>query len=169
MLNWYVMRSKPNKEAALWRELCARRLDSFYPRLRVHPVNPRSRTLRPYFPGYLFLHADLDEVGFTAVQWMPFSMGLVSFDHEPAMVSDSLIHALRRRVDEIEAAGGEIFDNLKKGDPVLIQDGAFAGYEAIFDTRLPGSERVRVLLSLMNRRQVPLELNTGQIQRKNRR
>lgn len=169
MLNWYVMRSKPNKEAALWRELCARRLDSFYPRLRVHPVNPRSRTLRPYFPGYLFLHADLDEVGFTAVQWMPFSMGLVSFDHEPAMVSDSLIHALRRRVDEIEAAGGEIFDNLKKGDPVLIQDGAFAGYEAIFDTRLPGSERVRVLLSLMNRRQVPLELKTGQIQRKNRR
>lgn len=169
MLNWYVMRSKPNKEAALWRELCARRLDSFYPRLRVHPVNPRSRTLRPYFPGYLFLHADLDEVGFTAVQWMPFSMGLVSFDHEPAMVSDSLIHALRRRVDEIEAAGGEIFDNLKKGDPVLIQDGAFAGYEAIFDARLPGSERVRVLLSLMNRRQVPLELKTGQIQRKNRR
>lgn len=169
MLNWYVMRSKPNKEAALWRELCARRLDSFYPRLRVHPVNPRSRTLRPYFPGYLFLHADLDEVGFTAVQWMPFSMGLVSFDHEPAMVSDSLIHALRRRVDEIEAAGGEIFDNLKKGDPVLIQDGAFAGYEAILDTRLPGSERVRVLLSLMNRRQVPLELKTGQIQRKNRR
>lgn len=168
-MNWYVMRSKPNKEAALWRELCARRLDSFYPRLRVHPVNPRSRTLRPYFPGYLFLHADLDEVGFTAVQWMPFSMGLVSFDHEPAMVSDSLIHALRRRVDEIEAAGGEIFDNLKKGDPVLIQDGAFAGYEAIFDTRLPGSERVRVLLSLMNRRQVPLELKTGQIQRKNRR
>lgn len=169
MLNWYVMRSKPNKEAALWRELCARRLDSFYPRLRVHPVNPRSRTLRPYFPGYLFLHADLDEVGFTAVQWMPFSMGLVSFDHEPATVSDSLIHALRRRVDEIEAAGGEIFDNLKKGDPVLIQDGAFAGYEAIFDARLPGSERVRVLLSLMNRRQVPLELKTGQIQRKNRR
>jgi len=169
MLNWYVMRSKPNKEAALWRELCARRLDSFYPRLRVHPVNPRSRTLRPYFPGYLFLHADLDEVGFTAIQWMPFSMGLVSFDHEPATVSGSLIHALRRRVDEIEAAGGEIFDNLKKGDPVLIQDGAFAGYEAIFDARLPGSERVRVLLSLMNRRQVPLELKTGQIQRKNRR
>lgn len=169
MLNWYVMRSKPNKEAALWRELCARRLDSFYPRLRLHPVNPRSRTLRPYFPGYLFLHADLDEVGFTAVQWMPFSMGLVSFDHEPATVSDSLIRALRHRVDEIEAAGGEIFDNLKKGDPVLIQDGAFAGYEAIFDARLPGSERVRVLLSLMNRRQVPLELKTGQIQRKNRR
>jgi len=169
MLNWYVMRSKPNKEAALWRELCARRLDSFYPRLRVHPVNPRSRILRPYFPGYLFLHADLAEVGFTAVQWMPFSMGLVSFDHEPAMVSDSLIHALRRRVDEIEAAGGEIFDNLKKGDPVLIQDGAFAGYEAIFDARLSGSERVRVLLSLINRQQVPLELKTGQIQRKNRR
>ncbi|HMM99354.1 MAG: hypothetical protein DYG87_09415 [Anaerolineae bacterium CFX3] len=166
MLNWYVVRSKPNKESALWRELCARRLEVFYPRLRVHPVNPRSRTLRPYFPGYLFLHVDLEKTGFACVQWIPFSQGLVTFNGEPGTISDGLVHAIRRRVNEIEAAGGETFDRLKRGDAVLIQDGAFAGYEAIFDARLPGSERARVLLTLMNRRRVPLELNAGQFQRK---
>jgi len=52
---------------------------------------------------------------------------------------------------------------------VVISDGPFAGYEAIFDTRLPGSERVRVLLQLLNsQRRVPVELNAGQIQRRNR-
>lgn len=169
MLNWYAVRSKPNKETALWREFCIRGMECFYPQLHVHPVNPRSRTIRPYFPGYLFLHADLEQVGFSAIQWMPFSMGLVSFNGIPAAVPENLVCAVRHRVDEIEAAGGEIFKGLRQGDPVIIQNGVFGGYEAIFDARLSGSERVRVLLLLMNKQQVPLELRAGQIQRKNRR
>ena len=48
----------------------------------------------------------------------------------------------------------------------MILDGPFAGHEAIFDVRLPGSERVRVLLKLLSRQQVPLVLPTGQVQRK---
>jgi transcription antitermination factor NusG len=48
----------------------------------------------------------------------------------------------------------------------VIQDGPFAGYEAIFDVRLPGKERVRVLLQMLTRRSVPLELSAGQIQKK---
>jgi hypothetical protein len=49
----------------------------------------------------------------------------------------------------------------------MISDGPFAGYEAIFDARVPGSERVRVLLQLLNsQRQVPLELTAGQIKQK---
>jgi hypothetical protein len=45
----------------------------------------------------------------------------------------------------------------------------FAGYEAIFDMRVSGTERVRVLLKLLSRQEVPLELSAGQIQRNNRR
>ena len=36
----------------------------FYPCLRIHPVNPRSRKIVPYFPGYLFVEADLELVVF---------------------------------------------------------------------------------------------------------
>jgi hypothetical protein len=42
----------------------------------------------------------------------------------------------------------------------------FSSYEAIFDVRLSGDERVRVLLKLLNRQQIPLELPGRQIQRK---
>jgi transcription antitermination factor NusG len=66
-------------------------------------------------------------------------------------------------------AGGEVFDGLHKGDVITIHEGPFAGYEAIFDLRLPGSERVRVLIQLLSKRQVPLELEAAQIrQRKSR-
>ncbi len=165
-LQWFVLRSKPNKELALWRELGARGLECFYPQLHVRPVNPRSRKIRPYFPSYLFLHTDIGQVGMSAFQWIPFSSGLVSFDGLPAMVPDGLVQAIRRHVDEINAAGGEQLVGIARGETVMIQGGPFDGYEAIFDTRLAGTERVRVLLKLLRARQLNLELPAAQIQRR---
>jgi transcriptional antiterminator RfaH len=164
-LNWYVLRSKPNKELALWRELTSRGFECFCPQLRVQPVNPRSRKVRPYFPGYLFFQADLAQAGASTFQYMPFSSGFVSFGEAPATVPDPLIQAIRRRVDEINAAGGEQLAGLSQGDVVAIEGGPFEGYEAIFDVRLPGKERVRVLLKLLQSRQLNVELPEAQIRR----
>jgi transcription antitermination factor NusG len=166
-LYWYALRSKPRKEDVVLRQVLSQGIEIYYPRLRVNPVNPRSRKLRPYFPGYLFIQADLDELGLSVFRWMPHTLGLVSFGGEPAIVPENLIHAIRKRLDEINAAGGEVLDGLNPGDRIDIVDGPFKGYEAIFDARLPGRERVRVLLELLgNKRLVPLELRTGQIDRR---
>jgi transcriptional antiterminator RfaH len=117
----------------------------------------------------MFVHVDLDEVGQSKFNWMPFAIGLVSFDGDPAIVPDNLIFEVRKRVDEIAAAGGEFYDGLKPGEPVRISSGPFAGYEAIFDMRLPGSERVRVLIQMLTDRNVPVELKAGQVERKKKR
>ena len=55
---WYALRSKPNKEDFLAKQLEAYDVDVFFPRIHVKPVNPRSRKTRPYFPNYLFVHVD---------------------------------------------------------------------------------------------------------------
>ena len=165
-LQWYVLRSKPNKELVLWRELIARGFESFYPQLHVRPVNPRSRTVRPYFPGYLFLHLPAEQVGASTFNWMPFASGFVAFDGIAATVPLHLIEAIRKHVDEINAKGAEFIASLKRGDVVVIHGGPFAGYEAIFDTRLSGAERVRVLLKLLNVRDVHLDLPASQVERK---
>jgi len=47
---------------------------------------------------------------------------------------------------------------LRKGDNVAIHDGAFAGYEGIFDVQLSGTDRVRILLSLLDNRLIPVEM-----------
>jgi transcriptional antiterminator RfaH len=122
--------------------------------------------VRPYFPGYLFVQADLDTVGLSIFRWMPHALGLVCFGGEPSVVPDHLVHAIRQRVEEISAAGGEVFDGLKSGDTVKISFGPFEGYEAIFDARLPGTERVRVLLQFLSDRHIPVELDVAHIQRK---
>jgi transcription antitermination factor NusG len=166
-INWYALRCKSRKEDVVWRQVLTQGYETFYPRLRVNPVNPRARKMHPYFPGYLFVHVDLDEAGLSLFQWMPHTIGLVAFGGEPAIVPENLIYAIHKRMDEINEAGGEIFDGLKTGDTVQIRDGPFSGYEAIFDARLPGSTRVRVLLELLgSQRQVPVVLNAGQIERK---
>jgi transcriptional antiterminator RfaH len=164
---WYALRCKPRKEDIVWRQVRSQGFESYYPLLKVQPVNPRASKYRPYFPGYMFVRANLAEVGMSTFQWMPHAIGLVTFGEEAAVVPENLIQAIRRRVEEIAAAGGEVFHGLSQGDKVMINEGPFSGYEAIFDTRLPGSERVRVLLQLLNsKRQVPVELKAGQIRRK---
>ena len=42
---------------------------------------------------------------------------------------------------------------------------ALEGYRALFDARLPGTERVRVLLKMLNDRYVPLEVGMELIER----
>ena len=165
-LHWYALRSKARKEDVVNRQVREQGIEVFYPRLRVNPVNPRARRYQPYFPGYLFVQVDLDILGNNAFQWMPHTLGLVGFGGEPAIVPDNLVHAIHQRLDEITKAGGEVFAGLQQGDKVLINNGPFVGYEAIFDTRITGSERVRVLLQLLDSRYVPVELNAGSLRQK---
>jgi transcriptional antiterminator RfaH len=163
--HWYAMRSKPRKEDVLWRQLISREIVVFYPRLRVNPVNPRAKKVKPYFPGYMFVYTDLEETGLSTFQWMPHALGLVNYGDEPARVPENLINEVRKRVEDIAAAGGEKLEGLKPGDRVRIEHGPFAGYYGIFDTRLPGTERVRVMLEWINKRQVPVELQSSEIEK----
>ena len=161
---WYVIRAKPHRERLVNEQLSQQGLEVFFPAVRVHPVNPRSARVRPYFPGYLFAHLDLAAVGVNRLRWMPAAIGLLEFGGEAAIVPDALITQLQRRVATIQAAGGLVLADLKQGDTVKITSGPFAGYEAIFDLRLRGAERVRVLLELLRRR-VSVELDAGSIRK----
>ena len=163
---WHVLHTKPLKEEFLREQLAVRGIEAYCPRIRVHAVNPRARKVKPYFTGYLFVHVDLHQISSSTLQWMPGASNLVSFGEEPALVPESLIQAIRQRVDAIQEAGGEQLDGLRQGEAVIIQAGPFAGYEAIFDVSISGSERVRVLLNMLRSRQVAVELPTGQIERK---
>ena len=162
---WYVVRSKPNKEEFLAGQLSAYGIKVFYPRIRVKTVNPRARKLRAYFPSYLFIYVDLETVSVSTLHWMPGAVNLVSFDGVPAPVPETLITAVERQVEHINTSQKNMLLGLKPGDIVSIHEGPFAGYEAIFDGKISGRERVRVLLSFLQKRQIPIELRESQIGR----
>jgi len=166
--SWYVIRSKPNKEDFLAGQLTAYGIKVFCPHIRVKTVNPRARKVRPYFPSYLFVLVDLETVSPSTLHWMPGAVNLVSFDGKPASVPDTLISAVERQVEQISTSQENYVKGLKPGDVVVIHEGPFAGYEAIFDGHLSGRERVRVLLNFLQKRQIPIELGEQQIGRANR-
>ena len=140
----------------------------FYPRMRVRPVNPRSRKVLPYFPGYMFVQADIASTGLGTFQWMPNALGLVCFGQEAAAVPEAFIAELRKRLENASDSDEEFRFGLRPGERVWIKSGPLAGYEAVFDSRLAGRDRVRVLLSLLQDRRIPVVLSAALLDRSTR-
>ena len=154
-------------------QLRQRQLEVYLPLIRVNSVNPRAARERAFFPCYLFAKFDPHVNGIGNLQWLPGLRRFLDFGGQPAVVPDKAVSEIKRRVAEIMAAGGLAFDGLKPGDVVRVVNGPFAGYEAIFDSRLAGNERVRVLLEWIQRNQrrrdparvIPVELNASSIEK----
>lgn len=164
MQRWYVLCSKTNKEKFLCGQLESCNIEYYCPFVKVKVVNPRSRTILPYFPGYLFIHVDIAQVGLSAISWLPGSYGLLHFDSDPLDVPDQVFMEIKHRIDSLNKIDSAPKESFLHGSHVVIEKGPFAGYEAIFDTCLSGGERVRVLISMLKNQQVPLVLPMAQLQ-----
>jgi transcription elongation factor/antiterminator RfaH len=162
MKAWYVLRTKPHKETAVYRLLRSQEITVFYPAIKVKPVNPRSKRVRPYFPGYMFVRADLVQMGRSALEWLPGTHGLVIFGNEPAIVPDHLIEVVEKQVAQWQEKQ-QASARFQSGDKVRIVAGPLTGYEAIFDTELSGRERVQVLLTYLQNRPKALKLDKSDI------
>lgn len=162
-VHWYVIHSHTNKEESLKRQLELKGITYFYPTLRVQPVNPRSRKIRPFFPGYLFVALDLGQTNATDLQWMPYTVGLVSFGGEPARVPQNIIEALKKKLSDLNEKPHCANDELLPGDAVIVQDGPLEGFEGIFHAHLTGRERVQILLKLLSNQSVPVDLPDWQV------
>lgn len=163
---WYAVFSKPLKESHVAHYLMGKGFEVFYPMMRV-PVSRRKAEYRSFFPRYLFVYADLQLTGTSILQWIPGSVGLVAFDGIPAIVPAHFIETLRKRLKDINSGDCTRLCDLKQGDPVVIIDGPFTGYEAIFDMRLSSGDRVLVLLKWLGR-EMKTSLSVNAIERSRR-
>lgn len=164
-LEWYALHVKPHKERIVTEHLLANQIETFYPFVNVQPQNPRAAKRRPFFPGYLFVRVDLEQLGQNALRWTPGVHGLVQFGDNPAIVPERFIQELKKRLIQIQAQGSLPPDGIKQGERVRIIHGPLAGYEAIFDRQLDGQERVRVLLAFLSQHPHPVKLHASDIQK----
>ena len=163
MDDWHILHSKSNKEEIVLQQLNLRDITAYYPCVKVEPVNPRSRKIKPYFPGYLFVHANLDLMGTTILKWIPGTVGLVSFGNDFATIADDHLQTIRNHIDLINRAQATTNQEFMPGSQVQIQSGPFAGYQAIFDSYAPGHERVHVLLKMLKDRHIKLDLTRAAV------
>lgn len=94
---------------------------------------------KPLFPGYLFGNFSLESL--SSVNSAYGVLKVVQFGKTPAEVPESVIEELRNRMIEPPAV-----KEFSRGERVRITSGAFSGHEGMFDHRLPGKNRARIML-----------------------
>ena len=161
MRQWYAIFTTPHKELSVQSLLQARDLETYLPLIR--PVRQRKgrRAFKPFFPRYLFVRVDLNDVGLSALNWIPGVESLVSFGGLPAIVPDGAIEVIRDRLAQETIQRGV---NWAPGQRVRFREGPLQGLEAVFDRSLGPSGRVRVLMACM-RQGWPAEVDSASLER----
>ncbi|MCS7038101.1 MAG: hypothetical protein NZP34_00710 [Caldilineales bacterium] len=149
---WYAVHTKPFKEvlvAALLEERLT--LQVFLPEA-LQRYRGRME-MRPFFPRYLFVEADLAQIEVSAINALPGIIHLVSFGGVPQPLPLAVIEGIRERLAAINAAGGLPSHGFNPGDRVRLTDGPLAGLEAVFQGPMRPSQRVKILLEFLGRLQ----------------
>jgi transcription elongation factor/antiterminator RfaH len=149
-LRWYAIQTKGNKEKDVAKRLTDLKLEIFLPWLRDRRrIGSKYQwVLVPLFPGYLFCRLDIVVAGKTA-RYSPGVKDFLKFGNEITEIPNDIIVALQERCPQGIAAIDPV--SLTAGDSVKINEGPFAGLEAIFEKKMKGSERVAVLLEILGR------------------
>lgn len=127
-----------------------RGFETYFPYLRIERGYGRGIRYEPYFPHYIFFRADLSSSEAYGIQWLPGVRRLVHVGDQPATVPQAIIDSLRERLEPYTERPLSRTEWLfKPGQKVLITDGPFEGFEAIFQKGLSGHDRVQVLLNLI--------------------
>jgi len=158
MPEWYVVRTKPRREAYAQGQLARRGVETFLPRILEMTRSGAEPVAGPLFPGYLFARVRLASQ-YTRVLWSPGVRGFVAFGDVPCPVDDEVVDFIQRRcgAEGIVRAAAAFQD----GDVVRVRRGPLGGLLGVVQGQVSGQCRVRVLMEILRRRtqvSVPVEL-----------
>lgn len=177
-MNWFVLRVASNKEGyvrdTLLRKIEIEGLKHLVNRILV--PTEKKKTVRggkqkitesKLYPGYVFVEMRLEDDGripqdvFFLIKETTGVGDFVGTTGRPAPLAMNEVEKMlldSRRPEELP----EIKLVFQKGEPVVIKEGPFEGYEGTVDELLPDKGLVRVLVTIFGR-QAPIELEEWQI------
>ncbi|MET0153820.1 MAG: transcription termination/antitermination NusG family protein [Candidatus Binatia bacterium] len=144
---WYIVQTKPHKEASVERFLRGMVADVFLPRIveRVRAGRTMQRRVSPMFPSYLFACLHIDSLGKT-IRYTQGVRDFVRFGGHAQPVAPDIVDAIRTRVGP-----RGVFEpppaRFHPGDRLQINAGPLRGLEVVFEREINGRERVAVLLA----------------------
>jgi transcriptional antiterminator RfaH len=149
MRKWHLIRTKAGAEGVARARLHQVVDQVLLPLVKVS-IRQRDRTFQrtgPLFPTYLFAFFDLASAA-RLIRYTPGVRDIVRFGDQAAVVPTCVINEVLSR-----CADGVIDlsdPRLLPGAPLRIVRGPFQEFQAVFDGYRSGTERVAVLLSVMN-------------------
>jgi transcriptional antiterminator RfaH len=149
MVEWRLIRTKSGKERSVLERLVPELPALFLPQMKTRALRRGKLIDRvvPLFPCYLFARFDVQSQ-YRRVRYTPGIREVLSAGGEFSIVPREIVEDLQQR-----CAHGPIEispEPLRHGERVRVMDGPFRGIDAVFESYLPGNERVRILLSTLS-------------------
>ncbi len=149
MKQWYVVRSKPKKEATAASFIARSNVEVYVPWIKVPVAGGKPPVRQPFFPGYFFSRLDPTSSEVTLVRYSPGVQYLLGYGDHPWPVPDDLVQTIKERLEREGGRGRAVV--YRAGERVVITRGPLEGVEAIFDRHLSPDGRVRVLIQIVQR------------------
>lgn len=144
---WYALRIMPNSE-----RLAADSLswDGFRVLLPIvkSPLLGGDFKEVPLFPGYLFIHCDIQSENMDTIRNHPGVLGWVRFANSVPSVSDKVINDLIDRIERLNGNGG-LWTRFSVGDRVRVVHGAMDSPGKVLEETISPHDRVKVLIEFM--------------------
>jgi transcriptional antiterminator RfaH len=145
---WYVIQTKPKKGEEAGTYLSTSGVEIFNPLIEAFTLrNGRiNKELKPLFPGYLFAKFDLEQ-SYPLVRWARGVKKVLGFGETPESISEEVVEIIKARADTQGIV--RVKHHLEPNDVVRIKTGPLKDLLGIFERWLSDSERVRILLNLI--------------------
>ena len=159
--NWYVIRTKAGDENRAERNLLNQEIETFLPLFKNHYYRNGKmiESIKPLFPGYLFAKLDL-ALHFTKVRWTRGVSRILGNREGPVPISEQIVLTIRGRVGKDSLI--ELKDEIKEGDLVQVTSGPLKDLIGVFQKKMSGKDRVKILLNLIGV-DVPVQISKWQI------
>ena len=146
---WYAIQTRPRHEKKVLTEIQEKRIDSYLPILtQVHYWSDRRKLVQvPLFPGYVFVHAQLDPYVRLSILRIWGALGFVGSQREALAIPDNQIEDIRSLLTTKVAISPYPF--LKVGQRVRVRGGALDGLEGILLTN--GHKRLAISVESIQR------------------
>jgi len=161
--HWFVIQTKPGGEHRVETHLLNQKIETFLPLIEAHQYRNGKmvQIIKPFFPNYLFARLDL-KFHYYKVKWTRGVSKILGSGDGPALISEKVIQMIKERIGKDNLV--KLEEELKEGDAVQVTSGPFKEFNGIFQKKISGNGRVRILLNMIGV-DVPIQLSRWQIKK----
>ena len=160
---WYVVQTKPANEDRVKGNLLNQEIEPFLPLLGTNQYSNGKVVdrIKPLFPNYLFARMNLG-LHYYKVKYTRGVSKILGNGEGPIPISERVITTIRERMGEDNLV--KLEDEFKDGDVVEVTSGPFKDLRGLFQKKMSGKGRVKILLSLIGV-DVPVQISRWQIKK----
>lgn len=146
--SWFVVSTKPKQEFIAEQSLKSLGANTYLPLYlkRIKKDRERIEIITPLFCGYLFAQFSVIDL-FHKIRYSRGVKTVLGNNECLWTISDAKVADIKSRENNGLVTLHSREENFKSGDKIMIDEGAFDGWEGVFYEELPDNERAIIMLT----------------------